>query len=93
MSIITAFYGNVASATYVGCICLLHPVAARIEGCPEHGPQPLLADHTKQLIQAIKHNALHKVLPRMTADDVALAEQGLSEPGRTHVRTAWKALR
>lgn len=92
MSIISAFYGNVASPVYTGCICKLHPVAAREDGCPEHGLQPL-TDHVQNIRTAVKRNALHKILPRMTADEVATAERGLSEPMRRHVRLAWRCLR
>lgn len=100
---ITAGYGNVASPAYTGCICLIHPWAARADGCPVHGLQPLTTDRmtlTDTLRVAYKRGDLHKILPRMTADEVATAERGLSMSGRpltekmrAAVRAAWKGLR
>lgn len=87
---------------FVGCICSIHPWAARADGCPEHGLQPLTSATmtlTDTLRVAYKRGDLHKILPRMTADEVATAERGLSMSGRpltestrAAVRAAWKAL-
>lgn len=88
--------GNVASPVYTGCICLLNPWAARADGCPEHGLQPLTNARmtlTDTLRCAVKRGDLHKILPRMTADEVAVAEHGLPEKMREAVRAAWKACR
>jgi hypothetical protein len=96
MSITTALY-NFESPQYTGCICKIHPWGARADGCPEHGLQPLTTDRvtlTDTLRQAVKRGDLLKILPRMTADEVAIAERGLpSEWFRAQVRAAWKALR
>lgn len=92
MSIITAGYGFIDAPVYTGCICLLHPWAARADGCPEHGLQPL-TDHTQNLKSAYRRGDLHKILPRMTADEVAVAERGLPESMRKAVRVAWKETR
>ncbi len=89
---VTLPMSNVASPVYTGCICRIHPVAARHDGCPEHGLQPL-TDHVMNLRCAVKRGALHKLLSRMTADEVAVAERGLSESMRAAVRAAWKARR
>lgn len=86
-----------------GCICRLNPWAARADGCPEHGLQPLTTERmnlTDTLRVAYKRCDLHKILPRMTADEVAVAERGLSMSGRpltesmrAAVRAAWAQLR
>jgi hypothetical protein len=96
VSITTALY-NIASPQYTGCICLINPWSARADGCSEHGLQPLTTDRmtlTDTLRVAVKRGDLDKILPRMTADEVAVAERGLpSERFRTQVHVAWKALR
>lgn len=88
--------GYVPLPVYTGCICLVHPWAARADGCPEHGLQPLTTPRvnlTDTLRMAYKRGDLDKILPRMTADEVAVAERGLTEKARAAVRAAWKALR
>lgn len=95
MSIATAGYGNVASPAYTGCICLINPWAAHADGCPVHGLQPLTTARmtlTDTVRCAYKRGDLHKILPRMTADEVAIAERGLTESVRAAVRAAWKKL-
>jgi hypothetical protein len=81
----------------VSCICTIHPWSARADGCPEHGLQPLTTDRmtlTDTLRCAVKRGDLRKILPRMTADEVAEAERGLpSEWFRQQVRAAWKDMR
>lgn len=100
---VTLGLGNVTRPAPTGCICLLDPWTARADGCPEHGLQPLTTPRmnlTDTLRCAYKHGDLHKILPRMTADEVATAERGLSISGRpltesmrAAVRAAWKDLR
>lgn len=92
MSIISTCYGKFTEPVYTGCICKIHPAASRYDGCPEHGLQPL-TDHDKNLRQPFKRGALLKVLPRMTADEVAAAERELPESWRPTVRAAWKKCR
>lgn len=91
-----------ALAPETECICKLDPWTARADGCPDHGLQPLTTPRmnlTDILRCAYKHGDLHKILPRMTADEVAVAERGLSMSGRpltetmrAAVRAAWKEL-
>lgn len=92
MSIISIGYGNVASPVYTGCICKLDPWTARADGCPEHGLQPL-TNHVQNVRCAFKRGELHKILPRMTADEVAVAESGLPASMREAVRLAWRRCR
>lgn len=85
--------GHVTGPEYTGCICLIHPWAARADGCPQHGLQPLTTERmtlTDTLRVAYKRGDLHKILPRMTADEVAVAERGLTESTRQAVRKALK---
>lgn len=93
---ISTSFDNVASPVYEGCICLLNPWAARADGCPDHGLQPLTTHRVTlmdTLRMAVKRGDLHKILPRMTADEVAVAERGLPESMRATVRAAWRTLR
>lgn len=89
MSIANVLY---AHSKPTGCNCSRDPWRARVDGCPEHGLQPL-TDHVQNLRVAVKRGDLSKLLPRMTSDEVAAAERGIPESMRSAVRAAWKAMR